>query len=146
MRALVISVTVLFWSFSACADDIPPKLVDVIKMFGAEGSLSNGVLRVRYKKQVVTQEIFRTFVMSSCYPLWPVGKKDGWSKARIERIEVVNQIGAQGFAIVGGRKVCADLGAISGDPSIAYIVDHAWVCVAGNPCRPRRPGESTSGD
>lgn len=134
---------------STLADPIPMSLVREIKVFQIEeSSLAEGVLRVRYKKPVVTQDIFRTFVNASCTPLWLDQKKDGWEKARIDRVEVVNQVGAQGFAFIGGRTACAELGKVSGGSIAAheYMATRTWVCVAGSPCRPRRTGERTSGD
>lgn len=133
----------------ALADPIPPKLGSHIRIFQVdETTLVDGVLRVRSSRSVVTQEIYRTLVKATCMPLWLDDKKDGWAKARIERVEVVNQIGAQGYAFVGGRKACAALGQVSGGPDNEnkFIAANTWVCVAGNPCRPRREGERTSGD
>lgn len=139
----------ILFSSPAMADQIPKELVSTIKVYQiSESILADGVLRVRYSRPVINQDVFRTFIRAACTPLWLGGKKDGWDKARIERIEVVNQLGAQGFAFVGGRNACDSLGKIPGgavneDP---FIAQNTWICVAGNPCRPRLASETTSSD
>lgn len=149
MRSVFLLGTCIAMVSGALADEIPKELVQTIKVYQiSESTLADGILRVRYNKPVINREIFRTFIQASCTPVWLGGKKDGWDKARIERVEVVNQIGAQGFAFVGGRKACDGLGKISGGAvnEDAFIAKSSWVCVAGNPCRPRRDGEVTGGD
>lgn len=137
----------LMCSQFSISDEIPPELVKHLKPFRIdESSLGNGVLRVRINASVINQDTLKALARASCYPLWFAGKKDGWAKARIDRVEVINQIGAQGFAFVGGRKSCSEWGNLNGGNENAYIASHTWVCVAGNPCRPRRDGEITSGD
>lgn len=133
---------------AVCADPIPPKLEKVIKIFQIDKStLSDSVLRLRYTRDVVTRETFVSFIYSACDRL-QLDPKSGWGNAKIERIETVNKIESQGFAFVGGRKACAPLDMFNqSDPKQrAYIAEHTWVCVAGNPCRPRRDREKTSGD
>lgn len=149
MRSILLLVASMVTVNCALADEIPKELVKTIKVYQiSESTLADGVLRVRYNKPVINRELFRGFIQASCTPLWLGGKKDGWDKARIERVEVINQIGAQGFAFVGGRKACDGLGKISGGAvnEDAFIAKNSWVCVAGNPCRPRRDGEVTGGD
>lgn len=131
----------------AVADEIPKSIQDHLKVMGATASLSDGVLRATTNRSVVSSEVFRHFTKSLCMPLWLAGKgKDGWSGARIERLEAINQVGKQGYAMPNARKTCADLGKLADDASNTYINKAAWVCVAGNPCRIRRDGEVTSGD
>lgn len=134
----------------AIADPIPSALVKTVQTFDIEESgLSDGVLRVRYRRAVVTRDMFRSFVGAACRPLAMSvsGDSSGWRKARIDRIEVVNQIGAQGFAFVGGRPSCSALDPMGGvGTNDATFAKYTWVCVAGAPCRPRRDGERTSGD
>lgn len=146
----IVGVVALLASAPALADQMPSALIKTIKIFTIEEShLSDGVLRVRYRIPVVRMEIFRTFVEAACRPLAMSvsGDRSGWGNARIDRIEVINQIGAQGFAFVGGRKSCAELVHFAGaGANDAAFSKHTWLCVAGNPCRPRREGERTSGD
>ena len=131
----------------AMAESIPPELVKHLKPFKIEEvNLKGNVLRIRVSSSVVNQDTFRAIASASCAPLWMNGKKDGWDKAQIDRVEVINQIGAQGFAFIGGRKSCADLANVTGDNEHTFIASRTWVCVAGNPCRPRRDGEKISGD
>ena len=145
-RATYALTILLCASATSIADDMPSELAKQIKVFKTEdSSLSNGVLRIRVTTLVVNQATFRAIARASCWPLWMGGKKDGWAKARIDRVEVINLIGAQGFAFVGGRKSCAEWGNVTGENENAYIASRTWVCVAGA-CRPRRDGEITSGD
>lgn len=150
MIRFILSLLAAMATFNvALADEIPKPLKDHLRILQiAETSLSGGVLRSRFTRPIVTQEIFRSYVRGICTPLWLDRKKDGWRGAKIERIEAVNQIAAQGYALPNTKKACAELGSMPGgmDKENAYINKSAWVCVAGNPCRPRRPGESTSGD
>lgn len=135
---------------SANADEIPPRLQKFLNIFQIEEShLSDGVLRVRFSKPILTYAIYSGFVDPSggiCGRLYPDSKKDGWEKANIKRIELVNSISAQGFAFVGGRKSCMEMFPMNYDQVKVFIDHNTWVCVAGNPCRPRRAGEKTSGD
>lgn len=66
---------------------------------------------------------------------------------QIDRIEVRNSNATQGFAIQGGRAECEELAKVSGPDSVkTYIEERTFVCLAGNECRARRPGETTAGD
>lgn len=122
----------------AMADEVPKSIQDHLKAIGTAASLSNGVLRATINKPVVSSEMFRHFTKSLCMPLWLADKgKDGWSKAKIDRLEAVNQIGAQGYAMPNARKACAELGKLADAASTEYINKAALVCIAGNPCRAR---------
>lgn len=135
------------FSHLSSADTIPLSLSNAIKGYQTQSiKLERGVLYAQFKRPVVTQTMFRSFVLSICTPLILSAKKDGWGGAMIERIETKNQIGAQGFAFVGGRKSCIDLGRIPGNATNNFIASKTWVCVAGNECRPRRQGEIIAGD
>ena len=59
-------------------------------------------------KKVHTYELFRTGLQKS-------------GNARIERIEIVNDIGQQGYALPGGRAACRKLNAMNSDEAVAYI-------------------------
>lgn len=144
-RSLLLLVAILA-SASASADVIPKSITDQLRSLQIEqAELSDGALRVRFKKSVVNKDAYFTLVRSTCMPICLAEKKDGWGSANIERVEAINQVGAQGFAFVGGRRSCAELGKVVGDDS-KFIDSKTFVCVARNPCRERRPGELTSGD
>lgn len=150
MRVVYAAVLIAL-SSSAYAEPIPPKIAETIKAFKInQSTLNDGVLRVRYTTPVVRFENYAFFVKGLCQVLWMgnLNKKDGWAGANITRIETVNDISAQGFAFIDARKSCGALGQISGgsENENKFIASKTWVCVAGNPCRPRRDGEKTSGD
>lgn len=110
-------------------------------------TLDKGVLRLAYRRPVVKFDQFAGLVENgACMPLL-MDQKGGWGRAAIDRIEVRTNAGTQGYAIGGARKVCTDIGGIAGGSAKVreYLVKVAEVCVAGD-CRPRRPGEKTSGD
>lgn len=147
MRFIAMVLAIMAASNFAFADEIPKTIQDHLKAMGATATLSNGTLRATINKQVVNGDVFRHYVKSICMPLWLADNgKDGWKGAKVERLEAINVAGAQGFAMPSARKACADLGRLTDAASADYIWKSAWVCVAGNPCRPRRDGEVTSGD
>lgn len=148
LPALVVCVATCLGLSEAFADTIPLELDKSIKGFAiAEKSLEHGALRVVFAHPVVNQETYSTFIrLGVCAPLWDDAKR-GWRDAKIDRVEVLNKSQGQGFAFIGGRKACMELGHAKGaDASKGYLADHTWICVAGFDCRPRRPGEKTSGD
>lgn len=151
MKRLFAAALIMLLYTLANADQIPPKVAETIKVFKInQSTLNDGVLRVRYTTPVVRFENYAFFVKGLCQVLWmsSPNKKDGWAGANITRIETVNDISAQGFAFIDARKSCGALGQISGgsENENKFIASKTWVCVAGNPCRPRRDGEKTSGD
>lgn len=151
MKRHIAAVIFTLLATLAHADQIPPKVAETIKAFKInQSTLNDGVLRVRYTNPVVRFENYAFFVNGICQVLWmaSLNKKDGWAGANITRIETVNDISAQGFAFIDARKSCGALGQISGgsENENKFIASKTWVCVAGNPCRPRRDGEKTSGD
>lgn len=147
VKTMAIAAVILFSNTMALAGPIPGPLQSSLDQFALlDSTLKDGVLRVVLNRSVVNQETYKTVItMGACATLWM--DKAGWGKAKIERIEVMNRVQGQGFAFVGGRKACADLGHAKGEEaSRRYLAAHTWVCVAGFPCRERRPGEKTSGD
>ncbi|TCW81025.1 hypothetical protein C5O80_22855 [Burkholderia sp. SRS-46] len=136
-------------AFNAQAGQLPADLQKSLTSFSiTSAAIDGGALKINVKRPVVTRHIYSSIVsMGVCLPLWN-NARTGWGAASITSIEVRNEIGAQGFAFRGGRKECDGLGKISGGDSAMkqYIDARTWVCVAGNECRPRRPGELTAGD
>ncbi|MFM0181748.1 hypothetical protein PQR52_24995 [Paraburkholderia aspalathi] len=133
---------------NANAAELPASLQKSLAPYSiSEVLIEGGVLKVTMKRSTVTRTMFYSIVSrGACSPLWDNGK--AWGAAKINRIEVRNAIGAQGFAFQGGRKECHELGNISeGDSASKQYVDaRTWVCVAGMDCRPRRAGEVIAGD
>ena len=150
MRTLQGLAVIFIVSQPVFADQIPSAVQKSLAPFQpVESSLIDGVLRLRLKAPVVRTEVFRNTTLAVYRPLTMSvsGDKSGWGKATIDRIEVINQIGAQGFAFVGGKKSCGQLEQFSSAESNAgTFAKNTWVCVAGNPCRARQDGEVTSGD
>lgn len=82
--------------------------------------LEGGVLRVAFKKPLVTPELFAHQIKQLCQaPL--VGPRYDWGTARIERIEILNDIGQQGWALPGGRAACRKLNGMNDAEATAYI-------------------------
>ena len=82
--------------------------------------LEGGVLRVAFKKPLVTPELFAYQIKGLCQaPL--VGQRYEWGNARIDRIEIVNDIGQQGWALPGGRAACKTLNKLNDAEAAAYI-------------------------
>ncbi|WGS42144.1 hypothetical protein LFL97_00955 [Burkholderia sp. JSH-S8] len=144
-----VAFTAVSSPFNAQAGQLPADLQKSLKSFSiASAAIDGGVLKVNVKRPTVTRDIYSSIIsMGACLPLWN-NARTGWGAASIKSIEVRNAIGAQGFAFRGGRKECDELGKVSGGDSAMkqYIDARTWVCVAGNECRPRRPGEVTAGD
>jgi hypothetical protein len=142
-------VAALGLAFNAHAGEIPPALQKSLKPYSIGSAvLDRGALKITMSRPVVTRTMYASVVaMGACSPLWSDARK-GWGGAKIDRIEVKNAAGAQGYAFRGGRKECVELGGVSGgDTEVRKYVDaHTWICVAGAECRPRRPGEVTAGD
>jgi hypothetical protein len=147
-RPAILAALCLF-TFNAHADQVPPNLQKWLKPYAIkETTIEGGALKITMNRPIVTREIFYSVVLRGvCMPL-QFDEKKGWGAAQISRVEVRNAIGAQGFAFQGGRKECHELSQVSGDrePSQKYVDAHTWVCVAGNDCRARRPGEVIAGD
>lgn len=82
--------------------------------------LEGGVLRVAMAKPVVTAELFDTQIKGLCQaPL--VGQRYDWGTARIERIEILNDAGQQGFALLGGRAGCRKLNGMNSDEAAGFL-------------------------
>jgi hypothetical protein len=112
MRFLISGLAFLVVTGAAMAEAIPTAIEKSLKSFQpVERTLSDGILRIRLGRSVLSNEVFRSVVLSMCRPLVMSvsGDKSGWGKTSISRIEVVNQIGAQGFAYVGGKRACGEL-------------------------------------
>lgn len=134
---------------SVHAVELPPELQKSLKAYQISSAvIERDALKITTSRSTVTREMYSNIVLiGACSRLWSDARK-GWGAATINSIEVRNAIGAQGYSFRGGRKECAELGKLSGgEVEVRKYVDaHTWVCVAGNECRPRRPGEVIAGD
>jgi hypothetical protein len=149
MRKIPFALVAVLFSLPAAADTVPAAVDRSIQPFALKGAvLAGGVLTATFARPVVTFSVFESFVTNGvCMPLI-VDPKAGWGKSNIERVEVRNSAGAQGFALGGLRKACVDIGDIAGGSVNVkkYLAPIALVCTAGQACRARRGGEKTSGD
>lgn len=142
-------IAALCSALSAHAVELPPELQKSLKAYQiSSAAIEQGTLRITTSRSTVTPEMYSNIVLiGACSRLWFDARR-GWGAATINSIEVRNAIGAQGYSFRGGRKECAELGNLSGGEVAVrkYVDAHTWVCVAGNECRPRRPGEVIAGE
>ncbi|MDR6387587.1 hypothetical protein [Paraburkholderia phenoliruptrix] len=129
---------------SVHAAELPPALQKSLASRQVDGvKLEKGSLYMTIRKPVVRREAFdNVLTFGACWTA------NTWGRSDIRRIEIRNDIGAQGFSFQGGRNECEALKniALDAEKRTSYISERLWVCVAGNACRPRRPGEVTAGD
>ncbi len=108
----------------------------------SEVKMNDQVLRVITGKPVLKIDFYSFNLKSSiCGSYW--ANKDAWGHKDWQRIEFLNSDDGQGFAFVGGKSACDELGKAKVDNN--YLAQHTWVCTSGQ-CRPRQNGEITSGD
>lgn len=125
--------------------NIPKELIEHINSHQIiNAALENGVLKVIYNEDILPYQYYESFAHGSCYPLY-VRNNDGWNSVRITRIEVLNSIAAQGYALQNPRSFCDKIGKMTGDEPNLYLKNVSFVCVAGS-CRQREVGEVASGD
>ena len=82
--------------------------------------LADGVLSIAFDVPLVSEDLFRTQIKGLCQaPL--MGQRYEWGNARIERIEIVNSIGQQGYTLIGGKTACQKLNRMNDTEASAYI-------------------------
>lgn len=126
----------------------PAEVLSVLKAYQTKSvSIEPGnVVLVVLPRPVATWPIAQNLYTAFCYPA-AEGKPRPWGGASYTRLEVRNDIKAQGYSLPATTADCKAIGHISADASEKEKRrSAAWVCVAGNPCRERRPGETTAGD
>jgi hypothetical protein len=126
----------IFLSLNAMANEVPSELRRNLKPYATKSiDLKNEVLRVTMDRPMVTPEIYRTIVVGAvCGSLWT--GKGGWGAAKIERAEVLNNIGAQGFAMTDLKRTCDAIGTAKGDEYKPLLERNTVTCVVGE-CRKR---------
>ena len=109
------------WAPAAMADPLPAGIKAWFATMQTRAlQLDDGVLRVAFAKPLVTPDLFALQIKSLCQaPL--VGQRYDWGNARIERIEILNDIGQQGYALPGGRVACRKLNGMNDTAAAAYI-------------------------
>lgn len=131
----------IFWVLiliagSAHADAVPPELQRNLKAYETQSiELKGDVLRVTMARPMVTPDMYRMIVVGAvCGSLWT--GKGGWGKAKIARAEVVNNLGAQGFAMTDLKTTCDAIGTAKGDEYKPLVERNTVTCVVGE-CRKR---------
>lgn len=135
-RSAVIFLSFLTLASAAYADTVPPAILKAIKPLNTKSvELSSGVLRVVMGNPMVSIDMYRSVSITGvCFSL--IGDRKSWGNSRIDRIEVLNDIGKQGYALEEARKTCGALGALTADQEKKYVADHTIECIAGD-CRRR---------
>lgn len=88
------------------SETVPPGIVAWLKPVQTQSiTLSDRVLRVTMKKLLVSEDLYRFQVEGLCSSN-NVAARYRWDRSKIDRIEIVNDIGAQGFALIGVGKSC----------------------------------------
>ena len=113
-RGLLLTFMFVF-SGAVQADSVPDGIRNFLATTQARVvMLHEGVLWVSYGKPLVTDDMYRIQIKGLCEaPL--VNKRYSWGRARVERVEIVNDVGGQGFALMGGRASCEALNRLGGD-------------------------------
>jgi hypothetical protein len=143
---LAVVAAVLLKAGAAAAQPVPQDLQQQFKPFQLRSlTAKDGVVRIEMARSVVKASMFMAAVKAYCMPFHLQAKRP-WGGQSFRRLEVMNDLGAQGLAFVGGKTECNELGALGMDAEKAYVAARTWVCVAGQPCRERRPGERTAAD
>ena len=148
-RTASIAALLLGLSFSAIAEPIPAPLARSIAAGGqVQATMQNGVLRAVLARPGVSFDAFESFITGKVCAPYLLDARAGWGGARISRVELRDESQVQGYAVQDPRQVCDAIGSIEGGAVNVkkYLAPIAWVCVAGNECRPRRQGERYSGD
>ena len=129
--------------------DIPADLAKIMKPVAIRATIDDGVVRLISRLQIVKIDMIRSVYFTYCYPVWDKAKnyKSAWGGRELKRLEYVNSSNGQGIAFSANKDECWKLGNMTDDKEKeAFIKQRTFVCVAGNPCRERRPGERTAAD
>ena len=107
-----------------CAEPVPPAIQKAIKPLAIQSvDLSSGVLRVVMSRPLVTLDMYHAVaIVGGCYSLF--GNPKAWGNAKINRIEVLNDIAAQGYALDDASHSCKALGSLTQEQERKYIADH----------------------
>jgi hypothetical protein len=126
----------VFLTGSVFAEDVPRELLRNLKPYATQRiDLKGDVLRVTVAKPIVTNDMYRLIVVGAvCGSLWT--GKGGWGSAKIERAEVVNDLGAQGFAMINLKRTCDAIATAKGDEYKPLVDTNTIPCVVGE-CRKR---------
>ena len=119
---------------TAQADPVPPTILKWVKPYQTHSvELSSGVLRVTMARTMVSDDMYRAVAINGvCSALF--GEAKGWGSAKIERIEVLNNLAAQGYALLDAKNSCQRIGASNDAEAKKVVAAQTVNCRAGN-CR-----------
>lgn len=120
----------------ALATDVPPEMLRILKVYQTKSiDLKGDALRVTMARPMVTHDMYQTIVVGAvCGSLWT--GKGGWGKTKIDRAEVVNDLGAQGFAMINLKPTCDLIATAKGDEYKPIVQRNTVPCIVGE-CRAR---------
>lgn len=132
----VIFYALAFLAGSALSADVPPELLRNLSAYQTKNvDLKGDVLRVTMARPIVTHDMYRMIVVGAvCGSLWT--GRGGWGSAKIERAEVVNDLGAQGFSMINLKRTCDSIATAKGDEYKLLVERNTVPCVVGE-CRSR---------
>lgn len=110
----------LFVAGAAGAEAVPPGITEYLKTTQARlVMLHQRVLIVSLNRPGVTEVLFRAQVRGLCEaPL--LSPRYSWGGAAVDEIQILNDIGAQGYAFKGGETACRALGKMSMEAAETY--------------------------
>lgn len=122
MRKWLVGAGICAVVTSVAADGIPEGIKAWMKPSKVRVmQLADGVLSIAFDVPLVSEDLFRIQIKGLCQAPH-VSDRYGWGKARIERIDVLNDIGAQGWSLLGGRASCERLNSLGGTAADTYLI------------------------
>lgn len=83
------------------------------------------------KRPIVSDSMYHSVAINGiCTALF--GEPNGWGNARIDRIEVLNDIGAQGFALLNAKTTCDSVGKLADVESKKLVAVQTVNCISGS--------------
>lgn len=147
MRLGFFSLALALSLSQAYAGQLPDDLHTSLKTYDARSiTESGGVVRVVMNRPRASIAALRSGAyFKYCYPVLSNGAK-GWRGRNFKGIEVLESSATSGFALSLSRADCLTAGHMNDAERNQFIEQRTLVCVAGNPCRARRPGERVAAD
>lgn len=131
----------------ASAGPLPDDLQKSLQSYDARSiTESGGTVRVVLNRPRASISALRSnLYFKYCFPVLMNGAK-GWRGRDFKGIELLESSGSSGFALSLSRADCLAAGNMPDLERDQFITQRTLVCVAGNPCRARRPGERVAAD
>lgn len=130
MRKILLFMIAALFLNAACADPVPPRLMRNLKGHHImRASLQKGILKLTTTHAVISHDIYEKIITEGACTVLVNDPEKGWAKARIDRIEVLNQDERQGYAFVDARNTCLALGKIRNESQRkAHFTKQTWIC------------------